>query len=92
MRFEEFNRLIEELSYKEEYEVVDAILNHKIDEIVKLESYEVGKYLELYASLAGDAESLERFDQLFSQLVLLGKVKENELNKYEELSPAKRWL
>ena len=46
----------------------------------------------LYASLAGDAESLARFDKLFNKAVSLGKIKQTDLKKYEELSPDNRWL
>lgn len=92
MKFEEFNQLIDKLSEDEEYEKVDTILDEKIDEIIKLEPNEVEKYLTLYASLAGDAESLDRFDRLFNKAVLLGKVQEAELKKYEESSPSNRWL
>ncbi|MEB3752972.1 hypothetical protein [Acinetobacter sp. MD2(2019)] len=92
MKFEEFNELIDTLSEEEEYEKVDTILDEKISKIVKLEPNEVKKYLELYASLAGDAESLDRFDRLFNKAVLMGKVMESEFRKYEASSPSNRWL
>jgi benzoyl-CoA reductase/2-hydroxyglutaryl-CoA dehydratase subunit BcrC/BadD/HgdB len=92
MKFEEFSQLIDKLSEEEEYETVDTILDEKINDIIKLESNEVKKYLELYASLAGDTESLDRFDRLFNKAVSLGKVKETELKKYEASSPSNRWL
>ncbi|KJH64017.1 hypothetical protein [Acinetobacter calcoaceticus] len=92
MKFEEFNQIIDKLSEQEEYEKVDEILDDQIDEIIKLDSKEIEKYLMLYASLAGDAESLARFDKLFNKAVSLGKIKQTDLKKYEELSPANRWL
>ncbi|EPF6187278.1 hypothetical protein ACT4YX_12280 [Acinetobacter baumannii] len=92
MKFEKFNQLIDKLSEQEEYEKVDEILDNQIDEIIKLDSKEIEKYLMLYASLAGDAESLARFHKLFNKAVFLGKIKQNDLKKYEELSPANRWL
>lgn len=92
MKFEEFSQLIDSLSEQEEYEKVDTILDEKINEIVNLEPDEIEKYLALYASLAGDTESLDRFDRFFNKAVLLGKVQKTELNKYEALSPCNRWL
>ncbi|MDS7945310.1 hypothetical protein RMA95_15460 [Acinetobacter sp. V110_1] len=92
MKFEEFNQIIDKLSEQEEYEKFDEILDDQIDEIIKLDSKEIEKYLMLYASLAGEAESLARFDKLFNKAVSLGKIKQTALKKYEELSPAYRWL
>lgn len=79
MKFEEFNQLIDKLSEQGEYEKVDEILDDQIDEIIKLDSKEIEKYLMLYASLAGDAESLARFDKLFNKAVSLGKIKQTDL-------------
>ncbi len=62
IKFEEFNKLVDKFLEQEEYEKVDEILDDQIDEIIKLDSKEIEKYLMLYASLAGDAESLARFD------------------------------
>ncbi|HCQ9599300.1 TPA: hypothetical protein OMQ00_004042, partial [Acinetobacter baumannii] len=83
MKFEEFNQLIDKLSEQEEYEKVDEILDDQIDEIIKLDSKEIEKYLILYASLAGDTESLARFYKLFNKAVFLGKIKQTDLKKYE---------
>lgn len=47
MKFEEFNQLIDKLSEQEEYEKVDEILDDQIDEIIKLDSKEIEKYLIL---------------------------------------------
>ncbi|ENW33846.1 hypothetical protein [Acinetobacter baumannii] len=79
MKFEEFNQLIDKLLEQEEYEKVDEILDNQIDEIIKLDSKEIEKYLMLYASLAGDAESLARFHKLFNKAVFLGKIKQTDL-------------
>lgn len=49
MKFEEFNKLVDKLSEQEEYEKVDEILDDQIDEIIKLDSKEIEKYLILYA-------------------------------------------
>ncbi|EXE69959.1 hypothetical protein J587_3815, partial [Acinetobacter baumannii 144107] len=49
MKFEEFNKLVDKLSEQEEYEKVDEILDDQIDEIIKLDSKEIEKYLMLYA-------------------------------------------
>ncbi|HAI55241.1 MAG TPA: hypothetical protein DCM16_11200, partial [Acinetobacter nosocomialis] len=74
MKFKEFNQLVDKFLEQEEYEKVDEILDDQIDEIIKLDSKEIEKYLMLYASLAGDAESLARFDKLFNKAVSLGKI------------------
>lgn len=79
MKFEEFNQLIDKLSGQEEYEKSDEILDDQIDEIIKLDIKEVEKYLMLYASLAGDTESLARFDKLFNKAVTLGKINQTDL-------------
>ncbi|MDH2604904.1 hypothetical protein QDT05_18880 [Acinetobacter baumannii] len=79
MKFEEFNQLIDKLSEQEEYEKVDEILDDQIDEIIKLDSKEIEKYLILYALLAGDTESLTRFYKLFNKAVSLGKIKQTDL-------------
>ena len=92
MKFEEFNQLIDKLSEQEEYEKVDKILDDKMNEIVKLNTKEIEKYLILYASLAGDTESLSRFDKLFNKVVSLGKMNQTDFKKYEKLSSANRWL
>ncbi|MFI8147001.1 hypothetical protein [Acinetobacter sp. ABJ_C5_2] len=92
MKFEEFNQLIDKLSEQEEYEKVDKILDDKMNEIVKLNTKEIEKYLILYASLAGDTESLSRFDKLFKKVVSLGKMNQTDFKKYEKLSLANRWL
>ncbi|HEE6662951.1 hypothetical protein [Acinetobacter baumannii] len=81
MKFEEFNQFIDKLLEQEEYEKVDEILDDQIDEIIKLDSKEIEKYLMLYALLAGDAESLARFDKLFNKAVSLGKIKQTDLKK-----------
>ncbi|NHC05133.1 hypothetical protein G9F31_15530 [Acinetobacter sp. 187] len=92
MNFEEFDQLIERMSREGEYAKVDIILDNKINEILMLDEAEISKYLFLYASLAGDMESLDRFDRLFEQAVALGKANKSDLKMYENLSPANRWL
>lgn len=91
--YAEFEALIDHLCYQEQYDLADEYLDNQIDEITQLASLnEIEPYLNLYASMAGDSESVARFERLFEQLVKLDKIDAQELAKYLAVSPANRWF
>lgn len=91
--YAEFEVLINHLCHQEQYDLVDEYLDNQIDEITQLASFnEIEPYLDLYASMAGDGESVARFERLFEQLVKLDKIDAQELAKYLAISPANRWF
>ncbi|TCM61173.1 hypothetical protein EC844_12926 [Acinetobacter calcoaceticus] len=92
MNFEVFDLLITRLMNEEKYDEADKILDGKIDAIYALPLSEAVKFLELYASIAGDVDSFDRFDRLFCKLLAVDKVSHADRSRYEGISPANRWL
>lgn len=89
-----FENLIDELSDSEEYDKVDKLLDNKI---VDLQQKEVSaniaqSYLELYASLAGDMESLSRYEKLSEIFINQNLVTSEMVENVIKDSPSNRWF
>lgn len=91
--FKEFETFIDDLFNQEKYDEASNYMENQLNLICSLSSLgDIQSYLFFYASIAGDYESVDRFERLFQKLVDVKKVSIDELSKYKEIFPANRWL
>ena len=91
--FKEFETFMDNLFSQEKYDEADNYMENQINLICNLSSLnEIQSYLSFYASIAGDYESVDRFERLFQNLVDTKKIHPSEFSKYKIMFPANRWF
>lgn len=94
MEFMYFEQAIEALLEREDDQELSALLDKKILELTQQHTCTdlVQSYLFLYASLAGDVESYQRFERIFNLFVLTKQVALKDKQKFLLNSGMGRWF
>lgn len=94
MEFIDFEQTIDTLLEKEDDKPLSALLDQKILELTQQHTCTdlVQSYLFLYASLAGDVESYQRFERVFNLFVSTNQVALKDKQKFLLNSGMGRWF